>query len=213
MASFYAELRVSGHTYLVRACAYDFTQATDARGRVVAKVRHGRVQLTLDVPDDDVLLAWAAAPHKPLAGCVVFYQDQARQALETLSWEAGHCVGYQEEFVSGDVLAGAYVCHVTIVAPKLTLRPGGPGTYVPPAPGEHGSPGQAAFLGQPSIGPEVLTPFVPIAVDAIITAAGPVLAPLVAAAAAGAGAIAAVLGLILLTTTPRPTPPAGRCRW
>ncbi len=58
----------------------------------------------------------------------------------------------------------------------------------------------------PLFRPQVLTPFAPIAADAILTAAGPVLAPLVAAAAAGAMSVAAVLGLILLTTTPAHAP-------
>jgi tRNA threonylcarbamoyladenosine modification (KEOPS) complex Pcc1 subunit len=56
MASFSAELEVAGALYLVRSCTYDFTQVTSERGRVVAKVRHGLVHLTLDVPDASTLL-------------------------------------------------------------------------------------------------------------------------------------------------------------
>ena len=126
MGSFYAELQVGGRGYPVRHCSYHFTQATDERGRVSAKVRHGLVQLTLDVPDDDFLLSWAAAPHKPLPGQVVFFDARGGPARETLAWEAGECVGYQEEFLSGSIEAGAYVCHLTIAAPKLRLLPGGP---------------------------------------------------------------------------------------
>ena len=73
----------------------------------MAKVRHGLVQLTLDVPDDDLLLDWANPPHKPLAGQVLFYAMQGGQVLETLSWEAGQCVGYQEEFAQGSLDEGA----------------------------------------------------------------------------------------------------------
>lgn len=137
MASFYAELQVAGNTYPVRTCTYEFTQATDGRGRVVAKVRHGLVRLTLDVPNDAGLLDWAATAYKPLAGRVVFYDAKGGPALETLSWADGQCVGYQEEFVSGSVSAGAYVCRLTLAAPKLTLQAGGPAAYVSPAPGEH----------------------------------------------------------------------------
>ena len=89
MASFYAELQVAGTTYPVRACTYEFTQATGERGRVVAKARHGLVRLTLDVPDNDELLDWAATPHKPLAGRIIFRSAQGGAALETLSWEDG----------------------------------------------------------------------------------------------------------------------------
>ena len=92
----------------------------------MARVRTGLVYLTLDVPTDDVLLDWAATPNKPLAGQVVFLAAQGGSAVETLGWEAGQCVGYQEEFAAGDQEAGAYVCHLTIAAPKLTLQPGGP---------------------------------------------------------------------------------------
>ena len=63
MASFHAELEVGGHTYLVRSCSFEFTQATNERGRVVAKVRHGLVYVTLDVPDDEVLLDWCTTAH------------------------------------------------------------------------------------------------------------------------------------------------------
>ncbi|RZJ93136.1 MAG: hypothetical protein EOO60_05750 [Hymenobacter sp.] len=144
MASFYAELHVAGATYPVRHCVYEFTQATSERGRVVAKVRHGLVQLTLDVPDDDKLLDWAHTPYKPLVGQISFYDAKGGPVLETLAWEEGQCVGYQEEFTSGDQRQGAYVCHLTIATPKLTMHPGGPAAYMAPAAGEHGPPASAA---------------------------------------------------------------------
>jgi hypothetical protein len=56
MSSFYAELEVAGQTYAVCSCSFDFTQATNERGQVAAKVRHGLLYLTLDVPDDTRLL-------------------------------------------------------------------------------------------------------------------------------------------------------------
>jgi hypothetical protein len=102
MASFYAELLVAGATYPVRSCTYEFTQATSERGQVVAKVRHGVVQLTLDVPDDDLLLDWANTSFKPLAGQVIFYNAKGGPVLETLAWEEGQCIGYQENFEQGN---------------------------------------------------------------------------------------------------------------
>lgn len=144
MASLYAELQVAGHTYPLRSCMYEFTQATDKRGRVVARVRHGLVQLVLDVPRDEVLLDWAATPYKPLAGIIIFRDAKGGTTLETLAWEAGECVGYQEEFLSGNDTEGAYVCYLTIAAPKLTMQVGYPAAYVAPAAGEHGSPVLAA---------------------------------------------------------------------
>ena len=110
------------------------------RGRVAARVRHGLVELTLDVPKDDVLLDWAATPYKPLAGQVVFYDADGGTELETLAWEEGHCVRYEEKFSSGDLNDGSYICHLPIASPKLAMPLGGPSTPVNPAPGEHNSP-------------------------------------------------------------------------
>jgi hypothetical protein len=126
MASFYAELEVAGNTYPVRSCQFEFAQATGGRGRATAKVRHGTVQLSLDVPDSDFLLNWGATAYKPLAGHVTFFEADRRTARETLLWEAGNCVSYHENFAAGDSQGGAYVCHLTIAAPKLALQPGGP---------------------------------------------------------------------------------------
>lgn len=71
MGSFTAELRLGTHGYPVIRYKYAFTQSTDARGRVNAKVRHGRLKLEMDVPHDDVIPAWAADTHKTLAGVLV----------------------------------------------------------------------------------------------------------------------------------------------
>jgi len=59
----------------------------------VAKVRHGRVHVALDVPDDDVLADWGTAAHQPLAGHLTFFGTDRRTARKTLSWTAGECVG------------------------------------------------------------------------------------------------------------------------
>ena len=126
MASFQAELEVSGCVYPVRSCHFEFSQATNERGRVAAKVRHGLVHLTLDVPDDDLLLDWGNTAHKPLAGHVTFFNTGRHTARETLSWEAGECVGYHETFISGDGAAGAYVCSLVVSATRLELISGGP---------------------------------------------------------------------------------------
>ena len=147
MSSFYAELVIAGRTYPVRQCEFGFSQATDGRGRVQAKVRHGLLHLTLDVPIDDQLLGWAQAAHKPLAGHVTFFETNQRTARETVSFAAGQCVGYDEVFESGAAGDGAYVCQLSITSDGLTLTPGGPvGAFVAPAAGEHGSPAAATVL-------------------------------------------------------------------
>ena len=128
MASFYAELLIEGTAYRVVHCSYACHQATDARGRVQARVRQAPLELVLDVPDNDVLLAWAHAPHKPLAGEVVFYDATQRTAHETIAFAAGECVRYAEQFASSATGDGAYVCQLTITAPSFELRAGGPAT-------------------------------------------------------------------------------------
>ncbi len=125
MASFHAELHLTGNRYRAVRCHYACSQPTDARGRVSAKVRHNLLHLTVDVPDGDELLQWAATPHKPLAGEVVFYSATQLVALETIAFAAGECVGYHEVFESGANGDGAYVCQLTSTAPTFELRTDG----------------------------------------------------------------------------------------
>jgi hypothetical protein len=56
------------------------------------------VQVLLDVPDNEVLLAWAADPFKQLAIDIVFLNANGGSAVETLRLPAAYCVAYQEEF-------------------------------------------------------------------------------------------------------------------
>jgi hypothetical protein len=211
MASFYAELQVVGARYPVQQCVYEFTQATSERGRVQAKVRHRLVQLVLDVPTTDILLAWAATPHKPLAGQVVFYTAKGGAALETLAWESGECVGYQEEFVAGELTTGAYRCHLTIAALKLTMQPGGPAAYVSPAPGDYGTASQA--LVNPFVVP-LLAPVAPVLEELVLpsveelaaAAAKSLLETALTAAAAAALPVVLTVGLILGSSTPAQAP-------
>ena len=206
MASFYAELQVAGHIYPLRSCMYEFTQAVGERGRVVAKVRHGLVQLVLDVPHDEVLLDWAATPYKPLAGLIVFRSAQGGTMLETLAWEEGQCVGYQEEFHSGSIADGAYVCHLTIAARKLTMLAGNPAAYVAPAAGEHGvpilaaAPLVAAEEAVVATMPELVAE--PTLAELLASAGSTLLEGLAAVAATAALPAVLTLGLILGSSTP-----------
>ncbi|MGI4832996.1 MAG: type VI secretion system tube protein TssD [Janthinobacterium lividum] len=206
MASFSAELRVAGQAYPLRLCSYEFTQATSQRGQVAAKVRMGLVHLTLDVPTNDQLLSWAATPFKPLAGQVAFFAAQGGSVLETLSWEAGQCVGYQEGFAAGDTTTGAYICQLTIAAPQLTVQPGSATAYINPAAGEHGSP-ELALLGVPPVLTPPATPLVLPTVEELAAAVGEkALEGLAAVGTAVALPIALTLALILGSTTPAQAP-------
>ena len=156
MASFHAKLEVGGRTYPVRTCSFEFTQATNERGRAAAKVRHGLLHLTLDVPDDALLLDWGTAAHKPLDGHVTFFETDRRTARETVSFTAGACVGYHEVFVGGNAGAGAYVCQLTIAAQKLELAPGGPTrAFVPAAAREYAPTEPLARAARNNLAPSI----------------------------------------------------------
>lgn len=127
MASFSAELHVTGQVFRLRQCTYQTEQATGTRGRTVAKVRFVPIALVLDVPESDALLAWAANPRKRLAADIVFRNGVGGSPLETLHLNGAYCVAYTEEFVHGDAAAGAYVAYLTLADPDgFTLLPGGP---------------------------------------------------------------------------------------
>ncbi len=153
MASFAAELHVAGQSFPVIRCTFGVEQATLQRGRVSAKVRYKPVQLLLDVPEDDTLLAWAAAPHKRQAATILIRNAAGGSVSETLHLQAAYCVSYEEEFVAGSEAAGAYVCHLTLSDPEgWTLTAGGlAGAFVAPAAREHGVPGAAGMAAAPAV--------------------------------------------------------------
>lgn len=155
MASFSAQLRVAGNVFPVLHCSYHTSQATNERGRVSAKVRHHPVELVLDVPDLDVLVAWAAAPHKRQAVDIVFLDGASRNALETLHMAGAYCVSYRENFAAGNTSTGAYQCHLTLSDPDgFTLAPGGPvGKFTAPPAREHGVPTASSLVGTTQSGP------------------------------------------------------------
>ncbi|OON69101.1 type VI secretion system tube protein TssD [Hymenobacter sp. CRA2] len=126
MASFYAELYVEGRVYPVLRCSLEFNQATRERGRVAGRVRHGPLQVLLDVPDDDTLVAWAADPHKKLAGHLIFFDTARLSPHESIEFAQGECVRYQEDFEPDGTPTGAYQCTILITAPQFVLGNGFP---------------------------------------------------------------------------------------
>ncbi|WP_046247282.1 hypothetical protein, partial [Hymenobacter terrenus] len=88
-----------------------------------------------DVPDHHLLEGWAGDhPLKRLPARLVVLDNGI--AIETLSFKAAYCVGYNEEFESGNEHLGAYVCHFTLSDPDdwTWERGRGPNAYlnVPP---------------------------------------------------------------------------------
>ncbi|WP_046242381.1 type VI secretion system tube protein TssD [Hymenobacter terrenus] len=138
MGATVAELHVAGHRYPITYATYDVHQATDHHGRTIVKVRHGLVELVLDVPEDAFLEAWANAPTKHAAAHIVFLDSAGGSPVETVSLAGAYCVRYEEVFETGE--HGRYQAFVTLADPGgLTLTPGGPaGAFVAPAEREHG---------------------------------------------------------------------------
>lgn len=180
MASFSAELRVAGHAFPVLLCTFGTEQAIHQRGRVSTKVRHGPVQLTLSVPDNDVLFAWANEPLKQQAAAIVYADANGGSAIETLHLAAAHCVAYAEEFYHGDGTLGSYVCTLTLSDPNgWTLQAGGPAVaFVSPAAREHGA--SAGFERETAALPDASLGNVAQTALAAATAAQPVAAGLAA---------------------------------
>ncbi len=107
-------------------CHFDASQATHQRGRASTKVHYGPVEVVLDVPDGDLLPAWANEPHKKQAASVVFFDANGGRAIETLRLPAAYCVSYYEQFAHGDAQSGSYQCTLTLSHPTgWTIEPGG----------------------------------------------------------------------------------------
>lgn len=152
MASFSAELHVAGRVYHLLRCTYSAYQATDARGRASAKVRHSPIELVLVAPRDNFLGAWGADPYKRCAIDIVYRDANGGQPLETLSMAGAYCVGYGQRFQEGSVskdlqtvTPSSYVAYMTLTDPDgFRIQAGGGGTYAAPAAGTHAPPLPAA---------------------------------------------------------------------
>jgi aspartyl/asparaginyl-tRNA synthetase len=105
-------------------CNYSFNQAI--RARVTEKVRHGQLEIVLDVPASNQLLAWASTAHHPLDGHVSFFKENEFMAHETVAFTGGECEGYQKLFEAGAPTIGSYRYSLNIAATRLELLPGGP---------------------------------------------------------------------------------------
>ena len=147
MASFYAELHVDGRVYPLLSCTYSMHQTTDGRGRVVTKTYDSPVALSMHVPRDSFLAAWAADPYKRCAADLVFRDANGGQALETLHLAGAYCVRYGTYFREGSYLGesqrtlSSYVTQLTLTDPDgYHWQPGGPGAYQAPAARAHGVP-------------------------------------------------------------------------
>ena len=154
MASFSAELHVAGVVIPLIRCTYGTHQSTDARGRVITKVRKSPIDCEADVPEHQILDAWAANAHQRQAATIIFRNADTGVAWETLYLRAAYCTSYNEVFVMGDVTSGSYRCFFTLSDPDGWIwNPGGPPneTAIQPPAREHGTPDSVPSLVAPLI--------------------------------------------------------------
>ncbi|WP_046244997.1 type VI secretion system tube protein TssD [Hymenobacter terrenus] len=146
MGAIYAELHIAGNVYPLITCTYGVHQATSERGRAIERVRHGKMALVLDVPNDTFLEALAAAHATHYPADVIFFDSAGGSAIETVSMATAYCTGYEEEFEEGK--NGSYVAYVELTGPGgFTMKIGGPAAaFVAPAARDHGTPPVAALL-------------------------------------------------------------------
>lgn len=127
MGAISAGLSVEGHFFPIISCDYGAYQATDARGRVLTRVRFSPVELVIDVPATDFLLLWAANPTRRYPIAISWHDVNAGVAIETLVMTGARCSGYHEFFEAGDKTTGSYRCHLTLTDPTgWQLTAGGP---------------------------------------------------------------------------------------
>ena len=129
-----------------------------------------------------------------------------------VAWAAAWCVGYQEDFISGDRNEGAYVYQIRIAAPVIQMLAGGPSSHVAPAAGEPADPPLALVANPFAVAvaaatatavEEVIEEFVVPAFEQIVAAGLKALGEsIVAGAAAAAPPVALTLALILASSTP-----------
>ncbi|WP_046243421.1 type VI secretion system tube protein TssD [Hymenobacter terrenus] len=151
MGAIYAELHIAGHVYPLITCTYGVDQGTNERGRAIERVRHGKLALVMDVPNDTFLEALAAAPATHYPADVTFFDSAGGPAIETVSLATAYCTGYEEEFEEGE--NGSYVAYVELTGPGgFTMNVGGPvAAFVAPAARDYGTPPVAAVLDAPAL--------------------------------------------------------------
>ena len=119
MASFHATLGFQGHEYPISVCAQHMHQAWDQHGRPQSKVTAGELTITMPVPPDTALLAWARNPLLALPCQVRFSALDTPLAGVTLLLENAFCVSYAEHFEPDADGRVAYFCQISIVAEKI----------------------------------------------------------------------------------------------
>ncbi|WP_052732498.1 type VI secretion system tube protein TssD [Hymenobacter terrenus] len=146
MGAIYAELHVAGHVYPLISCTYGVHQGTNDRGRAIERVRYGKLELVMDVPNDDFIEALAAAPATHYPAHVTFLDSAGGRAIETVNLAIAYCTRYEEEFEEGE--NGRYVAYVELTGPGgFTMSVGGPAAaFVAPPARDHGVPPVAVAL-------------------------------------------------------------------
>ena len=96
--SFKAYLNLDGKDYRVLKCDYEFTQKVDAIGKPSSINYGGRIDLTVESTDSDVLPTWMLDNFERKAGTITYKKVDNDAKLKEIKFEDGYCVKYKENF-------------------------------------------------------------------------------------------------------------------
>jgi len=96
--SFKAYLNLDGKDYRVLKCDYEFTQKVDAIGKPTSINYGGRIDITVESTDSDVLPNWMMDNFDRKGGTITYKKVDSDAKLKEVKFEDGYCVKYRESF-------------------------------------------------------------------------------------------------------------------
>lgn len=129
MASFHATLILGSYeqsgaqaapSYPIDICSQHMQQDTGPRGRPATRTYAGEVHLTMPVPRDARLVAWAKEQHQGRTCSIVFRELDGIGASLVLTLENAYCVSYAEHFQTDANGHVSYFCQLSITAGRIT---------------------------------------------------------------------------------------------
>lgn len=125
--AFQGQLTISGRTYGVVECSYDFEQSRDDTGKPSSRTRGGTITFVIPSPSDDDLFFYNWMFNKTqvydgeFAFCV--YTSHNRQSYKTVAFTNAYCVSLRDYFNDQD--SRLMYTTITISAEKISIGKGG----------------------------------------------------------------------------------------
>lgn len=144
-ASFSGILHLPTHNLQLplRRSHYELTQRRDHRGRPASKVRFGSflVEVAADQAQLTDLAALAVSPHTVVDGYAAFERADGQGTFVTVWFEQACLHSFTEYFdaTGGQGTEPSWVVQMAFSPERMGRENGSPGSYIAPAPGEHGA--------------------------------------------------------------------------